>query len=295
MNARDSASAGLRHLERGEPDLAVRAFEQSLAEDPGCVETRELLLEAHRCRSGFYWLMRGYWRWPAASWSRWAALPGFALLFAAFVAAQCAGGFVVLDGLPRLYETNVWAAAIELLAMLGVAAMVAMREHKCVWLFERATLIWLVPADVRERWLDPVTAAECRRAAGYAGGAMLFLAIVVADTLCSMAIGRPIDLWIGAAWLAVPLSLAWTLPRSRTRAIVVAALAIAGAGSVCESLWSLYANPSGRGLGPISVLAFFVGTVALPIVIVLHGRAVGGARRVDGPIASSRRSDSRTR
>jgi hypothetical protein len=157
--------------------------------------------------------------------------------------------------------------------------MVAMREHKCVWLFERATLIWLVPAEVRERCLDPVAAAECRRAAGYAGGVLLFLAIVVADVLCSMAIEHPIDLWGGAAWLAVPLSLAWALPGSRTRAIVLAALAIAAAGSVAESLWLLYAHGSGRGLGPMSALTFFVGAVALPIVIVLHSRSVGRARK----------------
>ena len=266
MASDDPLEPGLKWLRAGEGELAAREFDRVLQRAPGCTHTRQLLLEAHRCRSTLYWMFRGYWRCAAGELGRLTGAPLFVALCLAAVAAECAGGYVFLGHLPSLFESNFVAQLIQVLALIGLAGFLAVREEKLAWVLDNTLTTLLVPNEVRERCLEPQELAEGRRAFGYAlGVALVVVAAVLADIAAAFT-DRANDLTIGALGLAVPFALAVTLPRSRARRVAFVSLALLAA-STC-----LVREP-GR-VGDLAGLAFLLGfTVATPLLIVLHVRA----------------------
>jgi hypothetical protein len=262
----DPLEPGLKWLRAGEGELAAREFDRVLQRAPQCSHTRQLLLEAHRCRSTLYWMLRGYWRCAAGELGRLTGAPLFVVLCLAAVAAECAGGYVFLGCLPSLLESNFIAQVIQVLALIGLAGFIAVREEKLAWLIDNTLTTLLVPNEVRERCLEPQELAEGRRAAGYAlGVALVVVGAVLADMAATFT-DRADDLMIGALGLGLPIAMAVTLPGGRTRSVVLLALALLAA-ITCS------AREPGQ-LGDWARLAFFVGfVVATPLLIVLHVRA----------------------
>jgi len=233
------------------------------------------LLEAHRCRNALYWALRGYWRWSVPKLARWLGLPVFAGLVLVVVAAECAGGLGIIPDLPHLQPPNVVAQAVEVLAWLAGGVFVVLREHKCVWVIDRVTTAWLVPAEVRERLLNAVERAECRRAVGYLIGGAVFFGGAFCSALLSRWTERFDEFAIGMFALAIPIGLAASLPPSRIRNFTFAALAIAAAAPP-------FAFVPGA-VGWFARLSFLLAfCAATPALILLHARAARLARTPDG-------------
>jgi hypothetical protein len=232
------------------------------------------LFEAHRCRNALYWALRGYWRWSVPQLARWLGIPVFAGLVLVVVAAEYAGGLGIIPDLPH-QPPHVAAQAVEVLAWLVGGVFVALREHKCVWVIDRVTTAWLVPAKVRESLLDASERAECRRAVGYTIGVTVFFGTAFCSALISRWTERFDGFATGMIALAIPIGLAASLPPNRMRNFAFAVLAIAAA----APLFAVVPGAVGWSARLSFLIAFCAAT---PALILLHARAARLDRTHDG-------------
>lgn len=272
--AREHERAGRRQLARGRADHALREFTDAFEADPARAELPELVLEAHRCRNGAYWALRGYWRWAVPGLSRWLGYPLFAALIAALAAAEAGGGFEFLGRLPQLYPPNALAKTLQVVGLVALLVFVLLHEHKCVWVLERVANLLLVPANVRARHLDERAADEHRRALGYLIAFVALVLVVCAAVGVSMLwTDRLDDLWIVALALPLPLALALALPRGRARTALLVVLALACAAAVGDAVFAWVEPREKHALGTWAMWGFAASYFSVPVVLVLHARA----------------------